>query len=129
MRSVDEGCYRHSEEKGALVVRGSEARPAPWRKDGIDHYLLYTCLYFPKFRNNMIFYHQKKSVYIFFFVCLYGRKEKAGPSWMGRLGHLQSNRGVRLKMEDCPVFLASWCSALKPGGEAGCGEGPFRKTL
>lgn len=94
-----------------------------------DHYLLYTCLYFPKFRNNMIFYHQKKSIYIFFFVCLYGRKEKAGPSWMGRLGHLQSNRGVRLKMEDCPVFLASWCSALKPGGEAGCGEGPFRKTL
>lgn len=80
-------------------------------------------------QNNMIFYHQKNSIYIFFFVCLYGRKEKAGPSWMGRLGHLQSNGGVRLKMEDCPVFLASWCSALKPGGEAGCGEGPFRKTL
>lgn len=27
------GCYRCSEEKGGLVVRGSEARPVPWRKD------------------------------------------------------------------------------------------------
>lgn len=33
MRNAGTGRYRCSEEKGGLVVRGSEARPVPWRKD------------------------------------------------------------------------------------------------
>ena len=33
MRNAGKGCYRCWEEKGGLVVRGSEARPVPWRKD------------------------------------------------------------------------------------------------
>lgn len=66
------------------------------------------------------FYHQKNSLYIFFLVCLYGRKEKVGLAGWGREGICNPSRG---NIGEERLRSAAGCLLLYPEAWRGSWEG------